>query len=116
MNAGERRVRTDFSADRGEFGQTNSRINFISGSRPAAAQLDDREPDRSYVDAGDEAAPLWRCFDDDRRLRQSGMIARDEILWAAERRDHALEPLRRRARLERAPQRRGARVHVVREP
>ena len=51
----------------------------------------------------------------DRRLRQTRVRARDEILRAAERGDHALEPLRRRAALERAPQRRGARIHVVRE-
>ena len=59
MHAGERRIGADFSPDRGKFGQTNRRVDFISGARPAAAKLDDREPDRAHVDAGDEAARLW---------------------------------------------------------
>ena len=75
MDAGERRVGADFSPDWGEFCQTNSGINFISGSRPAAAQLDDREPDRSHVNAGDEAAPLALL----RRRPARGAKRRDSV-------------------------------------
>ena len=116
MHAGERRVGADFSPDRGEFGQTNRRVDFISGARTAAAKLDDREPDCAHVNAGDEASRFGRRVDEHRRLRQLLFRARDEILRAAERGDHALEPLRRGAGLKRASQCRGARIRVVREP
>ena len=60
-------------------------------------------------------ARLGRRLDEDRRAGQKLVRARNEILRAAERGDHALEPLRRRAGLERAFQGRRARVDIGRE-
>src|ERR1700727_2699685 len=78
MHAGEWRVGADFSPDRGEFGQTNRRVDRVGGARPGAAQLDHREPDRANVDADDKASRLGSRIGEHRRLRQRPMRARYE--------------------------------------
>ena len=75
---------------------------------PAAAELDHRKPDRAHVDRCDEAAAARARRRCDAARRQVRRRARDEIRRAAERGDHAFEPLRRGAALERALQSRAA--------
>ena len=80
-----------------------SSVRPTAGSIASAAR--DRPPPSSTTASptartsmlGDEAARLGRRVDEDRRSRQTRVRARDEIRRPAERGDHALEPLRRRA-------------------
>ena len=75
MHAGERGVRADLGADRGKLGQAHRGIDRIGGARPAAAKLDDGEPDRAHVDPDHEAMCLRQRVDEHRRPRQSHVRA-----------------------------------------
>ena len=117
MNQRQRRARADFGADAGEFGQADGGIDDVgSAARRPPPSSTTASPTRAGVDGAHEARARRRG----RRRRpapvaDSARASASKVRGAAERRDHALEPFRRRAAVERALQRRARRREVRRE-
>ncbi len=82
------------AADAADLRESDRRIDAVAGFLPAAAQGDDRQPDRARVHAGDEAGLRRGTGADDRGLGKMGLRLLDEIGRTTEASDHARKDFR----------------------
>ena len=82
-------------AERGHLGQADAVVDDVVLAGPAAAEVDDRDPDRAYVDRKNDPGRTRLNHLNDGRAREVARGGIDQIGWPAELGDHRPEPLRR---------------------